>query len=41
MLAACDGGEEGELVTVLQEMFGRHVLAVDDHEQPDRPGDLQ
>jgi hypothetical protein len=40
-LAACDGREEGEVVTVLQDMVRGPVLAIDDLEEPDRPGDLK
>ncbi len=38
MLAACDGREEGEFVTVLQDMVKGSMLAVDDPEEPDRYG---
>lgn len=41
MLAACNGGEQGELITVFQIIVGRHVFSVNDPEQPDRSGDLQ
>lgn len=41
MLAAGDGGEECEFVTVLQAMICRPVLAVDYPEESDRRGNLQ
>jgi hypothetical protein len=41
MLAAGDGGEKGEFVTVLQTMICRPVLTVDDPEESYRHGDLQ
>ena len=40
-IAACDGREEGEVVTVRQDMVCGPVLAVDDPEQPDRAGNPQ
>ena len=39
--AAGDRWEEGEVVTILQDMVRRLVLAVDDLEKSDRPGDLE
>ena len=35
------GGEEGELVSILQGMIRGTMLAVDDPEDPDRSGEAQ
>ena len=35
------GGEEGELVSIFQDMIRRTMLPVDDPENPDRCGEVQ
>jgi hypothetical protein len=35
------GGEEGELVSIFQDMIRRTMLTIDNPEDPDRSGDVQ